>query len=206
MYVGMGLSSDAEKGVFDRFRSLPMWRTPGIVDDAGMAPDVRGPQPGEPPGDRDPWADGRNGHHRADHARARRSSGSPGDFRPSHHVPLPAIRRNGYTKRWPPQERVRYFQPGSVDRSSTRPYPRHRCLRVLRAAGGPAQPPRGKSAVRNPRPGNGRPIRPAPHGRAGPWRRPPCTACPRRRSRAPGSCRLRASPRTARTRPASTPA
>ncbi|GAA2014812.1 hypothetical protein GCM10009799_48840 [Nocardiopsis rhodophaea] len=31
MYVGMGLSSDAEKGVFDRFRSLPMWRPSAIV-------------------------------------------------------------------------------------------------------------------------------------------------------------------------------
>ncbi|GLZ00704.1 ABC transporter permease [Actinoplanes sp. NBRC 103695] len=31
MYVGMGLSSDAEKGVFDRFRSLPLWRPAAIV-------------------------------------------------------------------------------------------------------------------------------------------------------------------------------
>ncbi|TWP50530.1 ABC transporter permease [Lentzea tibetensis] len=31
MYVGMGLSSDAEKGVFDRFRSLPMWRPSAII-------------------------------------------------------------------------------------------------------------------------------------------------------------------------------
>lgn len=31
MYVGMGLSSDVEKGVFDRFRSLPMWRPSAIV-------------------------------------------------------------------------------------------------------------------------------------------------------------------------------
>lgn len=31
MYVGLGLSSDAEKGVFDRFRSLPMWRPSAIV-------------------------------------------------------------------------------------------------------------------------------------------------------------------------------
>ncbi len=31
MYVGMGLSSDSEKGVFDRFRSLPMWRPAAII-------------------------------------------------------------------------------------------------------------------------------------------------------------------------------
>ena len=31
MYVGMGLSSDKEKGVFDRFRSLPIWRPAAIV-------------------------------------------------------------------------------------------------------------------------------------------------------------------------------
>jgi ABC-2 type transport system permease protein len=31
MYMGMGLSSDAEKGVFDRFRSLPMWRPSAII-------------------------------------------------------------------------------------------------------------------------------------------------------------------------------
>lgn len=31
MYVGLGLSSDAEKGVFDRFRSLPMWRPAAII-------------------------------------------------------------------------------------------------------------------------------------------------------------------------------
>jgi ABC-2 type transport system permease protein len=31
MYVGLGLSSDKEKGVFDRFRSLPMWRPAAII-------------------------------------------------------------------------------------------------------------------------------------------------------------------------------
>jgi ABC-2 type transport system permease protein len=31
MYTGVGLNVDAEKGVFDRFRSLPMWRPAVIV-------------------------------------------------------------------------------------------------------------------------------------------------------------------------------
>lgn len=31
MYSGVGLNIDAEKGVFDRFRSLPMWRPSAIV-------------------------------------------------------------------------------------------------------------------------------------------------------------------------------
>jgi ABC-2 type transport system permease protein len=31
MYSGVGLNIDAEKGVFDRFRSLPMWRPSAII-------------------------------------------------------------------------------------------------------------------------------------------------------------------------------
>jgi ABC-2 type transport system permease protein len=31
MYTGVGLNVDAEKGVFDRFRTLPMWRPAAIV-------------------------------------------------------------------------------------------------------------------------------------------------------------------------------
>ena len=31
MYTGIGLNTDIEKGVFDRFRSLPMWRPAVLV-------------------------------------------------------------------------------------------------------------------------------------------------------------------------------
>ena len=31
MYTGVGLNTDIDKGVFDRFRSLPIWRPAALV-------------------------------------------------------------------------------------------------------------------------------------------------------------------------------
>ena len=31
MYTGVGLNTDIEKGVFDRFRTLPLWRPAALV-------------------------------------------------------------------------------------------------------------------------------------------------------------------------------
>ena len=31
MYTGVGVNTDIEKGVFDRFRTLPVWRPSALV-------------------------------------------------------------------------------------------------------------------------------------------------------------------------------
>ena len=46
MYTGMALNTDISKGVFDRFRSLPIWRSGAGGDDAGRRPALHDGGPG----------------------------------------------------------------------------------------------------------------------------------------------------------------